>query len=173
MKKQLRDTRAIAGTPLERAFADFEAMEPAAGERRTRKPAKATIASADTRSQRRAATRARTAGANPIAEQPTKSSSSRSPAKKASHDPAVRKSRHEGPTEGQLRDVANPDIASGRVVSTDKIGVKKSSVGPSPNTQRTARRVAQPKASGRNRKARTTARKSDVNAARKPRRRQS
>ena len=37
MKKQLRDRRGIAGTPLERTFADFEAMEPAAGEGRTRK----------------------------------------------------------------------------------------------------------------------------------------
>src|SRR5947208_16857791 len=98
MKKQLRDRRSIEGVPLERAFSDFEAMEPAGGERRTRKPAKATIASADTRSQRRAATRARTAGPNPTAEQRRKSSSSRSRARKASDDPAVRKSRHERPT---------------------------------------------------------------------------
>src|SRR5437870_8349011 len=114
MKKQLRDRRPIEGMPLEQAFADFEAMEPAGGQRRTRKPAKSTIASADTRSQRGAATRARTAGTNSPAKQRTKSSASR-PVRKASHDPAVRKSRHERPTEAQLRDVANPDIASGRV----------------------------------------------------------
>src|SRR5437773_10531041 len=127
MKKQLRDRRPIEGMTLERAFSDFEAMEPAGGKRRTRKPAKATIASADTKGQRGAATRARTAGTNSPAEHRTKSSSSRSPARKASHDPAVRKPRRERPTEAQLRDVANPDIASGRVVSADKVGVKKSS----------------------------------------------
>ena len=82
----------------------------------------------------------------------------------------MRKTRKELPTEKELRDVADPQIATGLRVSTDKIGVKKSSVGPAPNTQRTARRVAQPKAVGRNKKARTTARKSDMNAARKPRR---
>ena len=59
MKKQLRDKRPIEGHPLEEAFADFEALAPAEGPRRTRKPAKATIASAGTKSQRDAATRAR------------------------------------------------------------------------------------------------------------------
>src|SRR5438552_6247269 len=59
MKKQLRDKRPIKGHPLEEVFADFEAMTPTEGERRTRKPAKATIASAGTKSQRDAATRAR------------------------------------------------------------------------------------------------------------------
>jgi hypothetical protein len=83
----------------------------------------------------------------------------------------MRKSRKEHPTEKELRDVADPDIASGKKVSTDKVGVKKSSAGPSPSTQRTAQRVAQPKAVGRNVKARTTARKSGMNAARKPRQR--
>ena len=59
MKRQLRDKRPIEGHPLEEVFADFEALAPAEGERRTRKPAKATIASAGTKSQRDAATRAR------------------------------------------------------------------------------------------------------------------
>jgi hypothetical protein len=59
MKKQLRDKRPTEGRPLEEVFADFEALTPAEGERRTRKPAKATIASAGTKSQRDAATRAR------------------------------------------------------------------------------------------------------------------
>ena len=59
MKKQLRDKRPIKGHPIEEVFADFEAMVPAEGERRTRKPAKATIGSADTKSQKDAATRAR------------------------------------------------------------------------------------------------------------------
>jgi hypothetical protein len=59
MKRALRDKRTIEGQPLEKAFADFEAMEPAEGERRTRKPAKSTIGSADTKSQKDAATRAR------------------------------------------------------------------------------------------------------------------
>ncbi|PYS32688.1 MAG: hypothetical protein DMG14_33860 [Acidobacteria bacterium] len=59
MKKQLRDKRPIEGHPLEEVFADFEAMIPAEGERRTRKTAKATIASADTKAQKDAATRAR------------------------------------------------------------------------------------------------------------------
>jgi hypothetical protein len=59
MKKQLRDKRSIEGRPLEEVFSDFEALAPAEGERRTRKPAKATIASAGTKSQRDAATRAR------------------------------------------------------------------------------------------------------------------
>ena len=82
----------------------------------------------------------------------------------------MRKSRKERPTEKELRDVADPAIAAGLKVSTDKVGVKKSSIGPAPNTQGTARRIAQPKAVGRNKKARTTARKSGMNAARKPRR---
>ena len=59
MKKQLRDKRPIKGHPLEEVFADFEALAPTEGERRTRKPAKATIASAGTKGQRDAATRAR------------------------------------------------------------------------------------------------------------------
>ena len=59
MKKQLRDKRPIEGHPLEAVFADFEALTPTEGQRRTRKPAKATIASAGTKSQRDAATRAR------------------------------------------------------------------------------------------------------------------
>jgi hypothetical protein len=59
MKKQLRDKRIMEGQPLERVFADFEAMQPTEGERRTRKPEKATIRSAGTKSQKDAATRAR------------------------------------------------------------------------------------------------------------------
>jgi hypothetical protein len=84
----------------------------------------------------------------------------------------MRKGRNERPTEKELREVADVDVARGRKVSTDKVGVRKSSVGPSPRAARTARRVPQAKAVGRNVKARTTARKSDVNAAHKPRRRQ-
>ena len=59
MKRALRDKRTMEGHPIEEVFADFEAMQPAEGERRTRKPAKATINSAGTKSQRDAATRAR------------------------------------------------------------------------------------------------------------------
>ena len=60
MKRALRDKgRTLEGRPLEQVFSDFEAMEPTEGERRTRKPAKATIRSADTKGQRDAATRAR------------------------------------------------------------------------------------------------------------------
>jgi hypothetical protein len=81
----------------------------------------------------------------------------------------MRKSR---PTEEQLREVADSDVAAGRKVATNKAGVPKTSLGPVRNTALTTRRKAQPKASGRNRKARTTARKSGMNAARKPRRRQ-
>ena len=43
MKRALRDKRTMEGRPIEEVFADFEAMQPAEGERRTRKPAKATI----------------------------------------------------------------------------------------------------------------------------------
>lgn len=41
MKRALRDKRrTMEGQPLEKVFADFEAMQPTEGERRTRKPAK-------------------------------------------------------------------------------------------------------------------------------------
>ena len=59
MKRALRDKRTMQGRPIEAVFGDFEAMQPTEGERRTRKPAKATINSAGTKSQRDAATRAR------------------------------------------------------------------------------------------------------------------
>jgi hypothetical protein len=84
----------------------------------------------------------------------------------------MRKSRKERPTEKELREVADPEVAAGKKVSTDKVGVPRSSVGPSPRRARADRTVAQPKAVGRNKKARTTARKSGMNAARKPRRHQ-
>jgi hypothetical protein len=73
------------------------------------------------------------------------------------------------PSEEQLREAADVDVAAGRKVARTRGGVKKPSIGPSPRTARTARRVPQPKKSGRNVKARTTARKSGYNAARKPR----
>jgi hypothetical protein len=78
--------------------------------------------------------------------------------------------RKKRPTEEQLREAADVEVAAGRKPSTSKGGVPKSGSGP---REPRAHRLAQPKAVGRNKKARTTARKSGVNAARKPRRRMS
>jgi hypothetical protein len=60
MKSVFRAKSEPRGKPLEQEFSDFEAMAPVGdAKRRTRKPAKSTIASADTESQKAAATRAR------------------------------------------------------------------------------------------------------------------
>jgi hypothetical protein len=59
MKNKFRDKRSTEGRPLEQVFGDFEAMAATEGQRRTRKPAKSTLASADTKGQKDAATRAR------------------------------------------------------------------------------------------------------------------
>jgi hypothetical protein len=59
MKNRLRDKSPTEGRALEQVFGDFEVMAPTGGERRTRKPAKSTLASADTKGQKDAATRAR------------------------------------------------------------------------------------------------------------------
>ena len=74
--------------------------------------------------------------------------------------------RKKRPTEKELREVADVEVARGRKVGTNKAGVPKI-----PRPTRTTALVAQPKAVGRNVKARTTARKSGMNAARKPRQR--
>ena len=58
MKKKQRDNSPVQGQSLEETFADFEVLQPTENERRTRKPAKATIRSAGTKSQKGAATRA-------------------------------------------------------------------------------------------------------------------
>src|SRR5687768_11348785 len=60
MKSALRVKASGRAKPLQQEFSDFEAMVPVGeGIRRTRKPAKSTIASADTEGQKAAATRAR------------------------------------------------------------------------------------------------------------------
>jgi hypothetical protein len=59
MSRRLRDNRPIKGQPIEKVFADFEAMEPIEGDRHTRKPAKSTLRSAGTKSQLGAAVRQR------------------------------------------------------------------------------------------------------------------
>jgi hypothetical protein len=60
MKSTSRVKTSERARPLEQEFSDFEAMAPTGeGKRRTRKPARSTIASADTKGQKAAATRAR------------------------------------------------------------------------------------------------------------------
>jgi hypothetical protein len=59
MKSTSRVKTSGRAKPVEQEFSDFEAMVPTEGIRRTRKPAKSTIASADTEGQKSAATRAR------------------------------------------------------------------------------------------------------------------